>query len=116
MYQILLQALTAEARLLAPPVSFEMTSTSGAEGIEDRRLLGLLACRKLAAIISLGERIAAIEVLVAAQAAELRNAPPFRRGNEEPFRRIRSVIPLALDGDPVPSDVESLTSPLTGAN
>src|SRR6266550_4237798 len=42
-------ALTAEARLLAQPVSFELASTTQAEGIEDRVTFAPLAARRLAA-------------------------------------------------------------------
>ena len=42
------QALAAEARLLAQPVSFETVSTSHHEGIEDRFTLAPLAARRLA--------------------------------------------------------------------
>ena len=41
------QGLTAEARLLAQPVSFELVSTTHAEGIEDRITMAPLAARRL---------------------------------------------------------------------
>ena len=66
------QALTAEARLLALPVSFEVASTSHAEGIEDRMTMAPLGARRLREMVELGERIATIELVVAAQAVDLR--------------------------------------------
>src|SRR5262249_53754919 len=74
------QALTAEARLLAQPVSYELVSTSQAEGIEDRMTMAPLAGRRLADQVELGRRIVAIELVVAAQAVDLRQAAPLGWG------------------------------------
>ena len=94
------QALAAEARLLAQPVSFELTSTAHAEGIEDRTTMAPLAARRLAEQASLGERVAAIELTVAAQAAELRGRR-LGRGTAAALGRIREVISfLALSSSP----------------
>ena len=41
------QALTAEARLLAQPVSYELVTSTHAEGIEDRMTMAPLAARRL---------------------------------------------------------------------
>ena len=64
-------ALTAEARLLAQPVSFELSSSTHAEGIEDRMTMAPLGARRTSEMVALGERIAAIELVVAAQAVDL---------------------------------------------
>ncbi|HEY8316767.1 MAG TPA: aromatic amino acid lyase, partial [Gaiellaceae bacterium] len=69
------QALAVEAKLLAQPVSIETGSTSHHEGIEDRITLAPLAARRLAQMVELGERLAAIELVVAAQAIDLRGRP-----------------------------------------
>ena len=45
------QALAAEARLLAQPVSYELVSTMHAEGIEDRMTMAPLAARRLAEMV-----------------------------------------------------------------
>ena len=66
------QAIAAEARLLAAPVSFEMASSTQAEGIEDRTTMAPLAARRLAEMVSLGERLVAIELVVAARAIDFR--------------------------------------------
>ena len=75
-------ALAAEARLLAQPVSFELGSTTQAEGIEDRMTMAPLSARRLAEMVELGERIVAIELVVAAQAVELRAPADAGRGHE----------------------------------
>jgi histidine ammonia-lyase len=66
------QSLAVEVRLLAAPVSFELVSTSHAEGIEDRTTMAPLAARRLADMVELGRKIVAIELAVGAQALELR--------------------------------------------
>jgi histidine ammonia-lyase len=100
------QALAAEARLLAQPVSFELTSTAHAEGIEDRTTMAPLAARRLAEQVALGERVAAIELTVAAQAAELRGRR-LGRGTAAALARIRDVVPY-LDAEREVPDVEPL--------
>jgi histidine ammonia-lyase len=108
------QALAAEARLLAQPVSFELTSTAHAEGIEDRTTMAPLAARRLAEQVALGERVAAIELTVAAQAAQLRGRR-LGRGTTTALARIRKVVPY-LDADREVPDVEPLVDVVrTGA-
>jgi histidine ammonia-lyase len=65
-------ALTGEARLLAQPVSYELPSTTIAEGIEDRMTFAPLAARRLAEMVALGERVVALELIVGARAVEVR--------------------------------------------
>jgi histidine ammonia-lyase len=100
------QALTAEARLLAQPVSFELASSSHAEGIEDRMTLAPLAARRLAEMVSLGERVVAIGLVVAAQAVDLRGTRPLGAGSGRAYERVREVVPFMGEGDPVPQDLE----------
>jgi histidine ammonia-lyase len=107
------QALASEARLLAPPVSIELVSTSHAEGIEDRATLAPLAARRLADMVGLGRRLVAIELAVAAQATELRGLEPLGTGTAHAFAGVRRVIPFLGPGDIV-ADVEPLAT-LVGA-
>jgi histidine ammonia-lyase len=102
------QALTAEARLLAQPVSFELVSTTHAEGIEDRITLAPLSARRLAEMVSLGERLLAIELVVAAQAVDLRGRLPLGAGTRAAYQRVRELIPFCGEGDPIPDDLEPL--------
>ena len=73
-FGIAAQAFAAEARLLAQPVSFENVSTTQAEGLEDRMTMAPLAARRLEAMVELGARVVSIELLLAAQACDLRGA------------------------------------------
>ena len=69
------QAITVEARTLAHPVSYELASSVKGEGIEDRATMAPLSARRLADMIALSARVAAIEFVVAAQAIDLRALP-----------------------------------------
>jgi histidine ammonia-lyase len=99
-------ALTAEARLLAHPVSFELASSTQAEGIEDRITLAPLAARRLAEMVELGERIVAIELVVAAQAVELRDPPALGAGTRRIFELVRERVPFTPRGAALPADLE----------
>jgi histidine ammonia-lyase len=99
------QSLAAEASLLAQPVSFTVLSTAGAEGIEDRATLLPLSARRLAEVVGLGEGIVAVELLVAAQAVDVRGSSPL--GGETGAARdlVRGAIPAMAAGDVPPVDV-----------
>lgn len=100
------QSLAVEARLLAAPVSFELVSTAHAEGIEDRTTMAPLAARRLAEQVALGGSIAAIELTVGAQAAELRGVR-HGRGTAQAVALVRDRVPFLGMGRYVP-DVASL--------
>jgi histidine ammonia-lyase len=100
------QALAAEAKLLAQPVSAETASTSHHEGIEDRITLAPLGARRLAEMVELGERVAAIELVVAAQAIDLRGRPQLGAATGTLYRGVRELIPVTSKGEPPPQDLE----------
>lgn len=100
------QALTAEARLLAQPVSFELASSTQEESIEDRTAMSSLAARRLAEMVELGERIVAIELVVASQAVDLRAPPRLGSGTGRARDLVRGRIPFVHEGEPVPQDLE----------
>ena len=115
-YGIAIQAIAVEARLLAQPVSFELVSTTQAEGIEDRMTMAPLAARRLEEMVGLGARVASIELMLAAQACDLRGAtargrhgPPARqRSALRPVPRRGRVAPgprAARRGDPLGEDL-----------
>ncbi len=103
---IAVQAIVAEARLLAQPVSLELVSTTQAEGIEDRTTMAPLAARRLAEMIELGSRACAIELLIACQACTLRGHR-LGAGTKAAYERVRSVADFVGEGDPLP-DLEPL--------
>ena len=100
------QSLAAEACLLAQPVSFTVTSSTGAEGIEDRATHLPLSARRLAEAVERGEGVVAVELLVAAQAVELRGAPALGAGTGAAFELVRRVVPFMRAGDVPPVDAE----------
>jgi histidine ammonia-lyase len=99
-------ALAAEARLLAQPVSFELGSTTQAEGIEDRMTMAPLSARRLAEMVELGERIVAIELVVAAQAVELRALGAMGAGTRRAFELVRERFPFVGAGETLAPDLE----------
>ena len=100
------QALATEAKLLAAPVSTETASTSHHEGIEDRITLAPLSARRLAEMVELGERVAAIELVVAAQAIDLRERPQLGATTGALYRKVRELVPATRRGEPPPQDLE----------
>jgi histidine ammonia-lyase len=106
------QSLAVEARLLAAPVSFELASTSHAEGIEDRTTMAPLAARRLAEMVELGAAIVAIELVVGAQALELRGHRPGA-GTGRAVAAVRRHVRFLAMGDQVP-DVQGLAAAVAG--
>jgi histidine ammonia-lyase len=102
------QSLAAEASLLAQPVSFTVMSTAGAEGIEDRASHLPLSGRRLAEMVDLGGGVVAIELLVAAQAVDVRGVTPLGRATGAAHALVRASIPEMVAGDPPPTDVEAI--------
>ena len=100
------QGIVAEARLLAQPVSFELASTTQHEGIEDRTTMAPLAARRLAEMVDLGARVAAIELVLAAQAIDLRGRPELGAGTRRAYGLVREVVPFTEAGEALPPDLE----------
>jgi histidine ammonia-lyase len=101
-----IQGIVAEARLLAQPVSFELASTTQHEGIEDRTTMAPLAARRLAEMVDLGARVAAVDVVIAAQAIDLRGRPELGSGTGHAYALVRERVPFTGAGDAVPADLE----------
>ncbi|HEY3612343.1 MAG TPA: aromatic amino acid lyase [Gaiellales bacterium] len=112
-------ALAGEARLLAAPVSNELPSTSLEDGIEDRMTFAPLAARRLAEQVELGTRIAAIELICAGEAIEIRRAlgqavDPLGEGARQTLALLRRHLePVGPLGD-VPTELEPLLADLRG--
>jgi histidine ammonia-lyase len=105
-FGIAIQAIAVEARLLAQPVSFELVSTTQAEGIEDRMTMAPLAARRLESMVELGARVASIELMLAAQACDLRGSR-LGVGTSSLHAAVRRFVPFLEEGAPVP-DLEPL--------
>jgi histidine ammonia-lyase len=102
------QAITVEARTLAHPVSYELASSVKADGIEDRATMAPLSARRLADMIALCARVAAIELVVAAQAIDLRAPGELGRGTARAHGMIRELVPFTQADGTLPADLEPL--------
>jgi histidine ammonia-lyase len=113
------QAITVEARTLAHPVSYELASSVKGEGIEDRATMAPLSARRLADMIALSARVAAIELVVAAQAIDLRalSVPDGQGqlglGTGRAYRMIRELVPFTQADGTLPADLEPLVELVT---
>jgi histidine ammonia-lyase len=103
---VALQSMVAEARLIAQPVSFEMASSTHAEGIEDRMTMAPLSARRLAEMVALGQRCAGIELLVSGQAVEARATTRLGQGTGAAVKALRSRVPFVSRPEQFPSDLE----------
>jgi histidine ammonia-lyase len=103
------QAITVEARTLAHPVSYELASSAKGEGIEDRATMAPLSARRLADMIQLCHRVTAIEMVVAAQAIDLRMvADALGAGTATAYARVRELVPFMPSDGTLPADLEPL--------
>jgi histidine ammonia-lyase len=85
-------ALAAECRLLAAPVTLEQPTSSLAEGIEDRVTLAPIAARRLHEMAGHALRLAAVELICAAQAIDLRGNDSLGRETTTAYAVVREHI------------------------
>ena len=104
------QAIAAEARLLAHPVSIELASTMQESGVEDRTSLSSLAARRLSEQLDLGSRVLAIELTVAAQAIDLRQVQPLGTGPEATHALVRERVSFLDSPEQMPLPLEELAT------
>lgn len=107
MLGIAAQSLASEARALGHPVSYDVVSTSEAEGIEDRMTMLPLGARLLGDQIDLARRVLAIELAVATRALLLRRPDPRGTGNGRVADRVAEALAWLRTGEGDP-DVEPL--------
>jgi len=111
-FGVSVQALVAEARLLAAPVSFELASTTQADGIEDRMTMAPLGARRLFEMVALGHRIAAVELLASAQGIDRSGLQPLGAGTRPAYDLVRRHARSLDAGEPVVQDLEPLVQEL----
>ena len=104
------QAIAAEARLLAQPVSFELASTTQESGVEDRTALSSLGARRLAEMLELGARVVSIELTVAAQAVDLRRLEHLGAGAAAGRAFARERVPYLESSEQMPLPLEELAT------
>ena len=101
-------ALAAEARLLAMPVSLELPTSTVAGGIEDHLTMAPLGARRLAETAGLAARLAGLELVVSAQAIDLRGAAPLGAGTGPVHARLREMVPFIGTGEAWDHDLSAV--------
>lgn len=96
------KSITSEARLLAAPVVGELASSSHSNGNLDRASMAGLAARRATDLATLCRSIFAMELLVAAQAVEMRKVSPLGATTGRLFALVREAVPYAGPGQRVP--------------
>lgn len=67
-----------------------------------------LAVGRLTEMIELGERVLAIELVVASQAVELRGPPALGDATRTVSELVRERVPFCGERDPIPADLEGV--------
>jgi histidine ammonia-lyase len=101
------KSITSEVRLLSAPVVNEIASSSHSNGVMDRASLAALSARRGMEMAKLCESIFAMELLVAAQAVELRGSHPIGQGSKKLFDFAREAVPFTSVGN-CPPNVQPL--------
>lgn len=97
------KSITSEARLLASPVVTELASSSHSNGNLDRASMSGLAARRAEQLAELAFSIISMEMLVAAQAIDLRGVAPLGKTTQRLFDFVRSAVPYASSGHEAPN-------------
>lgn len=100
-------ALAAESRALANPVSLDYVGQV-AEGVEDHASMAPLSVRKTFELVSIAHRMVAHELIIAAQAVDLRVAEPLGRGTKVAYDTLRRYVPPLVDETEWDPDLEGL--------
>ncbi len=106
-------AAAAEARLLALPATLDLSTSSTAEGIEDRVIPTPVAARRLEEMTRLGRYVAAVELYLAAQAVDLRDrSGELGEGTRRAYDLVRAHAPRRREGEPPLADLTPLEQAL----
>lgn len=96
-------ALASENKALAHPASVDSVPTSA--NFEDFVSMGSIAARKAAEVLTNVEKIVAIELLCAAQGADLRGPEKLGKGTKVVYSLIRKHVPMLKEDRPLFQDV-----------
>lgn len=100
-------ALAAEARSLANPVSLDYAGQV-AEGVEDHASMAPLGVRKTYELVSVAHRMVVHELVIAAQAVDMRESRPLGRGTGTAYATVRKYVPMLGDVTEWSPDLEGL--------
>jgi histidine ammonia-lyase len=101
-------SLAAEIRLLASPTMLELPTSGVAEGIEDRISLAPVGAARLLEQAALVLRLAAIELVCAAQAIDLRRTGELAPGTRRAHEVTRQHVPFMAAGQAPSGDLDAL--------
>ncbi len=99
-------ALLAEMKVLAHPVVIDSIPTSANQ--EDYVSFGATASRKCRDIITMAQKIAAIEVLCACQALDIRKPLKPGVGNQQIFKLVRQRVPFIEEDEILYPHIETV--------
>ncbi|HEY3104385.1 MAG TPA: histidine ammonia-lyase [Pyrinomonadaceae bacterium] len=108
MLQIVAASLLNEAKVLAHPASIDNIPTDG--GKEDHVSMGMTAATKLRSIVELAEKIAAIELIAAAEGLEYRQPLQPGRGVHKAHGIVRQHVTRLTVDRAMSSDIETIAS------
>ncbi|MDH6232211.1 histidine ammonia-lyase [Mesorhizobium soli] len=97
------KSIASEARLLTAPVVGELASSSHSNGVMDRASLAALSARRSAELYIIGKSAIAMELMVAAQAVELRGRLPLGGTTQLLLAFVRQAVPFAAAGQSAPN-------------
>ncbi len=100
-------ALVSENKTLAVPASVDSIPTSA--GQEDHNSMGTIAARQCEAVVTNLECVAAIELLVAAQALDFRAPLQPGRGTAVAHRMLRELVPHLEDDRTLSPEIDAVT-------
>lgn len=96
------KSLASEARLLAGPTVIELASSSHSNGNLDRASMATVAARRARETAELCKSLLAMELMVAAQAVEIRKATPLGVSTTKLLEFVRGFVPHAAGHERVP--------------
>jgi histidine ammonia-lyase len=103
-------ALASEARFRANPVSLEYSGQL-AEGIEDHGSMAPLAVSATSDLVGLAHRLVALELIIAAQAVDLRGGPDrLGRGTRLAYELVRGFAGTLTDETEWNADLDGLAA------
>ena len=109
-------ALWSEIRLRANPASLDFLPVS--EGAEDHATMALGCVERLADMLERLRYLVAIELLVAAQAVDLREIPAdaLGTGPRAALARVREIVPMLDEDRPLGPDVNAVATAVAGGS
>ncbi len=104
--QYVAAALVSENKVLAHPASVDSIPTSA--GQEDHVSMGTIAARQAVEIVENAKQVAAIELMCAAQGADLRAPLTLGTGSAAAYRAIRAQVPMLQRDRILYTDIEAI--------